>query len=300
MLIKRLQKLNQQDFLENYIIPNQPVIVTDAMDGWAARTKWTPQYFSRELGDLEVQVYDDLFDLVNITTLSEYLEENFGRDENNPCSEYVRWYSRLKHLDFIWADEAFDRLKGDWGHPYFLPTSGYTVPYHPAPQALSATDCLFPYRGLFISGRGARTRLHRDPWTSSATLCQFYGSKQFVLYTPDQAAYLMDEEGFFDPVTPDDTRFPNSAQARPSYEDTLRPGEILYIPGGWLHDVTCLTDSISVTWNFVHEVRREPLSHYLADHPLDRELEVLRFFLSELVPPEASVREIISCVNSNK
>ncbi len=301
MLIERTQGLTPKSFLERYIISNQPVIVTDAMDGWAARTKWTPEGLTRELGDLEVQVYNDLFDLVNVMTLAEYLEENFGRtEEDGPCSEYVRWYSRLKNLDFVWADEAFDRLKGDWKHPYFLPASGYTVPHCPAPQELSATDCLFPYRGLFISGRGARTRLHRDPWSSSAVLCQFHGSKQVVMYAPDQAEHLVDDEGFVDPADPDHERFPRFVQAKPSYEDTLVPGEVLYIPGGWFHDVTSLSDSISVTWNFVHETRGEPLRRYLAENPFDSELEILRFFLSDLVSPEASAGEIVDRLTAVK
>jgi hypothetical protein len=270
------------------------------MDGWAARTKWTPEYLACELGDFEVQVYNDLFDLVDVMTLAEYLHENFGRDEDDPSSQYVRWYSRLKHVDFVWADEAFDRLKNDWSTPYFLPTGGYTIPYCPAPQTVSAADSLFPYRGLFISGRGARTRLHRDPWTSSAVLCQFYGNKQLAMYSPDQAAYLMNGEEFADPTEPDPERFPSFLEARPRYQDTLKPGEVLYIPSGWLHDVTSLTDSISVTWNFVHEARVAPLCIYLAEHPADGELDVVRFFLADRLPPEASARQIVELLRGEE
>jgi hypothetical protein len=296
MLINRIEKIAPAAFLEAYIVKNQPVIVADAIEGWAARTKWTPEYLSDALGDFEVQVYDDLFDLVDVMPLADYLDGSFGRDDD-ACAEYVRWYSRLKNVDFHWADEAFERLRDDWSHPYFLGKTGYAVPHRPG-EELSPAASRFPYRGLFISGRGARTRLHRDPWTSSAVLCQFYGDKQLTMYAPEQAACLMNGDEFVDPAAPDPQRFPRFAQARPAYEDTLKPGEVLYIPSGWFHDVTSVTDSISVTWNFVHESRVETLCQYLTDHPHDSELEVLRFFLNDLVPPAASAGQIVESLRS--
>jgi hypothetical protein len=293
MLIERVNGTSPEAFIERFVVPNRPVIVTDAMQGWAARGKWTPDYLATLLADLEVQVYNDLFDLVDVTTLQRYLKKNFNRADGNLSSEYVRWYSRLKWVDFVWADEAFERLKADWESPYFLPETGYAIPYCAAPHTVGAERSLFPYRGLFVSGRGARTRLHRDPWTTSAVLCQFYGSKQIILYSPEQASFLVREgEHFVDIEKPDLQRFPDFGRAQPSYRDTLHPGEILFIPGGWLHHVTSLTDSISVTWNFVHQARLSFLCDHLSRHPDDGELEVLRFFLGDAVRADSSTSEI--------
>jgi hypothetical protein len=44
-------------------------------------------------------------------------------------------------------------------------------------QADPVTD-RFPYRGLLIAARGARTRLHRDPFCTDAVVCQFHGVKK--------------------------------------------------------------------------------------------------------------------------
>jgi hypothetical protein len=46
----------------------------------------------------------------------------------------------------VWADQAFERLKGDWANPYFLPDTGYAIPYCAAPDTVSAERSLFPYR----------------------------------------------------------------------------------------------------------------------------------------------------------
>jgi hypothetical protein len=290
MHIERVERLDPQVFLARYMLPNRPVIVVDAMATWAAPARWTPQYLSQTLGDLEVQVYDSLFGLVNVSTLAEYLEANFDRPAAHPSSEYVRWYSRLKDVDFCWADEAFAALQPDWQTPYFLPEDGYVIPG--AGSRVSAQSSLFPYRGLFISGRGACTRLHRDPWTTAAVLCQFHGEKELVMYEPSQAAHLMKGREFADIRRPDPRAFPCMHLTRPSYEDVLRPGEVLFIPSQWLHHVNSLTDSISVTWNFVHASGQQRLLDHLHQDPADPELDVLRFFMGTRVPPRAAAQEI--------
>jgi len=290
MRIERVERLDRQIFLDRYLVPGRPVIVVDAMATWAARTRWTPQYLSQVLGDLEVQVYDSLFGLVSVSTLDDYLAENFGRPADRPCSEYVRWYSRLKDVDFCWADEAFAALQADWHTPYFLPEHGYLVPG--GGGHVSAQASLFPYRGLFISGRGACTRLHRDPWTTSAVLCQFHGEKELVMYEPAQAAHLMNGRAFADLRHPDPKAFASQHLARPSHQDVLRPGEVLFIPSQWLHHVNSLTDSISVTWNFVHASGRQRLLDHLREDPADPELDVLRFFMGARVSPQAGAAEI--------
>lgn len=282
--IPRVRNLGEQEFVERYLKTNSPVIVTDAMDQWPAATLWTPQYLANELGKFDVLVYDELFSLVGVHQLGDYLARNFGGPQAR-SNEYVRWYSRLKHVDFFWADEAFARLKKDWAHPTFLPTSGYCVPACAPTGRCDATDTLFPYRGLFISGEGARTRLHRDPWTTSAVLCQFHGSKQVTMFPPDEAQHLMNDSEFADLSRPDLEKFPDMSRARASYVDVLSPGEILFIPSGWLHDIVSLSDSISVTWNFVHQERVDTLLKHIETYPQDPELEVLRFFVPDILAP---------------
>jgi len=290
MQIPRIAGITQEHFLQQHVLPNQPVIVTDAMQTWPARTRWNPDYFSARLAGLQVQVYNDLFDLTNVTTLDDYFDHHFDRRDGDPSRDYVRWYSQLKDVDFFWSDEAFARLQEDWSTPYFLPEQGYLVPGLGRPVPAEAS--LFPYRGLFISGRGSRTRLHRDPWTTSAMLCQFYGNKKVTMYAPDQARFLMAGDEFVDITEPDRAKFPEWDAAQVRYLDELHPGEILFIPSGWLHHVESLQDSISVTWNFIHDSGKQRLLQHLRERPQDTELDVMRFFLADLVGPGASAAEI--------
>lgn len=276
-LIERISGVTEATFLTEYVRANVPVIVTDAMDDWRRPGRWTPDHLRLRVGGMEVQVYDDLFTLVDLEDLADYLDRNFGQPEGAVATEYVRAYVRFKDVDFTWADRLFDALAAEWGHPYFFPRTGFVLPKSDPATPISPVTDLFPYKGLFISGRGARTRLHRDPFLTEAVLCQFHGEKRVVFYAPQHANALMRDGAFVDPDAVDRTSFPRFDEVRPAYDDVLRPGEILFIPSGWFHDVRTLSDSISITWNFVHEVSAERFRHAVQDPRNDFDRDVLAY-----------------------
>jgi quercetin dioxygenase-like cupin family protein len=250
MNLERHTGLVKDDFEHLFLQANKPVIVTDACQNWQALTKWTPEFFCQQFGDFEVQAYDDLFTLTGITTLGEYIQQYFHTVTPVAITPpYIRAYCQFKPFDFIWADALFERLGQDWSLPYFLPAENYVLPqqtiFKPNEQAC-------PAKGLFISAPGCQTNWHQDPWQSDAVLCQIVGEKSFSLAA----------------TTP----------AQIDYSDILKPGEILYIPRGWHHQVITLSPSISLTWNFVHVSKSEQFSHFLrSDLSLD-DKSIMAFF----------------------
>jgi ribosomal protein L16 Arg81 hydroxylase len=294
MKLDRVRDLTKERFVEEYLLPHRPVIITDAMNNWQIE-KFTPAHLEKAFGDHEVQVYNDLFDLQTIDTLATYFKDNFNKSANEERSnEYIRWYTQLKDIDFYWSDAVFKELEKYWGHPYFLPNDSFAIPYAADGKRINAHEERFPYKGLFISGKGARTRLHRDPFNSNAILCQFYGEKKIYLYDPGQAEYVMNNNEFVDIAAPDLDKFPQYTRATCAYEDTLAPGEIIYFPAGWFHDVTSATDSISITWNFVHVSELQTLCAYIETHPGDDQLEIVKFFLKDRVPEDADAEAIVN------
>ena len=234
----------------------------------------------RRFGDKPVQVYNNYFDLQRLMSLKQYLSQYFGKptDENGRVLPYVRWYTQLRDVQFCWADEIFAQLRNQWHLPTFLPNTDYVLPLSSAGATNPLTDA-FPARGLFISPRGARTSLHVDPWGSCAVLCQLYGCKRWYLYSPDQAEYLRNDSGVVDVTRPDHEKFPAFARAQLTATCTLKPGEVIYIPHGWYHQVECDSDSISLTWNFVHRTTAASLIGWLEASPLSEfDQSVLRFF----------------------
>jgi hypothetical protein len=277
-------QLGVAEFVSDYLERNQPVIVMEAMRDWRALTHWNPDNFTREFGSESVQIYGDLFKLTRIDSLSNYLTKYFGRtdepgkDSGAKSVSYVRWYCHLSADERVpWADDIFARLSADWHRPSFFPESSFALPNCDPNDRIDPSHDWFPAKGLFISARGARTRLHADPWCSDAILCQIFGRKDFVMYHPSQTPQLTDGNRTVDIESPDLQAFPQFPHATVAFRDTLEPGEILLVPAGWHHHFTSATDSISLTWNFVHSSRLESFLAYLQRGPQESELKQLAY-----------------------
>lgn len=283
MLLERKSNISIKEFEDSYLSANKPVIITDAMNNWEIFKKWSSDYFCEHFGDQETQLYDDLFNCIGIVQLREYIRRYFGNNnkDTHETIPYIRWYTRLKDRDFVWADSFFDKIKDDWQLPYFLPNSNYLLPFCPPSKNVSPVCDNFPAKGIFISAKGAKTSLHFDPWCSDAVLCQVYGKKNIVMYSPDQKKYLYKEDKCINIEEPDLREFPHFLKSSPTFIDVLNPGEIVFFPHGWLHHVYTSSDSISLTWNFVHMSTWKAFFEYLvaSNQPSD-ELEVIKFFLN--------------------
>jgi hypothetical protein len=291
MEIERVSGLTRDAFVEGYLAPAKPVIVTDATADWELARTWTPDYLRKVYGASQVQVYNNYFDLRDVTTLDKYLTKYFGRETVTGSVPYVRWYSKMKDVDFVWSDREFDSFKTQWSLPAFIPDRDYLFPFCMSPDRIDPTVDYFPARGVFISGKGGKTALHVDPWASDAVLIQVYGEKQWFMYDPQQRELLTNGTKLVDIEKPDPAKFPAFSRAKPTYTFTLRPGELMYVPRGWFHHVNTLTDSISLTWNFVHSVAERDFMSYLdAGIPAD-DRDIVRFFTQKLLRSSPSPDE---------
>lgn len=276
--IIRRSSLSPEVFEDEHLRPGVPVVVTDAMVGWSLGERWTPDWLHKRFGGYRVQVYNSYFDFQTVQRLSAFLSARFGRKDAGTELPYVRWYTRFKDVDFCWADAFFQEVRDEWEFPYFLPNQGYLLPRRTGPEAQDLRTQPFPAKGLFISGSGARTGLHVDPWASDAVLCQAYGAKHWLMFAPELADRLMAGADVMDLERPDYGKFPLAAGLEPTCEFTLLPGEMVYVPRGWLHAVRSLDDSISVTWNFVHCAGATAFEHWLDGEISSLDEDVLRFF----------------------
>lgn len=282
-------------FVTEYIATNTPAIVR-GLDYSA--DQWQPEALRSRIGDLTALVYGTLFDLEDIQTLEDYLDTWFGLEgDMEEGVPYVRWYNQLKDVEFAWGDEAFSRVAPLWRMPVCLPTKNFVVPVSRADAGTDPVWNAFPYRGLLVAARGARTRMHRDPFCSDAVVCQFYGKKEVALYRPDRAQELTQQSdgtsfgGFIDVRA----EALDTVSVEPDFHGTVGAGEMVYIPHGWLHDVIAIEDSVSITWNFVHSKGASKFAEYLSSgYDGDPEFEVLKYFHRPLGKPELTASEIAS------
>ncbi len=295
--LELIEMPDQATFAERYIAQRQPVVV-DGLN--YAADQWTPDAVSDRLGDLTTLVYGALFDLEDVQTLEDYIDDWFDLDGDDALDEddvpYVRWYNKLRDVEFAWGDQAFDRLAPTWTAPRCLPESGFLVPVDGKGAGVDPVHDPFPYRGIQIAARGARTRLHRDPFATDAVVCQYYGTKHAVLYRPDRAEELKaaaDGSSFGGFIDIREGSGPGLT-VEPDYQGTIKPGQMIYIPRGWLHDVYVVDDSLSLTWNFVHQQGSKEFMDYLAGDPeSDSEYEILQYFHQLAGLPDLTASQIV-------
>jgi len=59
--IPRVENITASEFRKLYLEPNRAVVIKDLASSWPALKKWTPEYFAREFGSLQVKVYNSSF-----------------------------------------------------------------------------------------------------------------------------------------------------------------------------------------------------------------------------------------------
>jgi len=109
-------------------------------------------------------------------------------------------------------------------------------------------DKLGPPR-FWLGPAGTVTPLHCD--YDDNIFAQIWGSKRIFLSPPHHDEFLYPREANailfgspFDPEAPDFDKFPLARQAT-MIECIVNPGDLLYVPAGWYHQVRALTFSLS-------------------------------------------------------
>jgi hypothetical protein len=185
--------------------------------------------------------------------------------------DYLRYTydSFLKNLFFTWgfgdwvrtkafSFVAFRHVRDHWCRPYFLPATGYRIPWVQC-GVLHPNERLCQDWGLYFSAPGACTRLHIDGMRTNAVLCQVEGRKAGWIFSASledaargaaegHEAAAEDRKGAAVHADPPKDQGCNEDRI---WSFDLLPGEIMLIPKGVAHEVHTLSSSISLTYNFV-------------------------------------------------
>lgn len=254
--------IDQNEFMDTYLSENKPFVAENCfLQTWPLAPPWELNLLAERFGGHRVPVFDTLFEMQRTVRFGDYVSMIVNEWPSEEPMPYMRWYARQRKIQLTCADEAFAELAESWAAPSWLPSADYVFP--PIRENADPVRDSFPAKGLFICGAGGRTRLHVDPWASDACLCQVTGEKRFIMYPPSAAEFLSDGESVVDIEHPDDVRFPRWRSINSIIDVTLFPGDAIFIPAGWFHTAVALTPSVSITWNFVHEVNARRFAEYL-------------------------------------
>lgn len=233
--IDRRAGLDPDAFEREYLRPPRPVVLTDAIAHWRALGRWTPELFRDEYGYLEVEVDGETM------TLRDLIRRIEASTDDSP------------------APYLHNQLIAEW--PPELLADVLPMPACTRPNWLESR--LFPSRSrmtsveTYIGGRGAQFPvLHYDGLHTHAYLMQLHGVKEYIVFSPDQTAFMYPLDGkntsrIDDVLEPDLAAFPLFDQAQ-GVRFELHPGETLFVPSGWWHTARILSASVTVSVNGVN------------------------------------------------
>lgn len=230
--IYRKTGLSSEQFLEKHYAANWPVVLTDKMNQWPAMTKWTPDYLRSTIGTATVDVQT-------------------GR---NADQDYER--KMEAHREQLGFDKFMDRaLDPQASNDCYL--TAYNAHSNAAAlavldQDLGSVDGILQDNAkgmLWIGGAGTFTPLHHD--LTNNLLIQICGRKHVVLVSPEYRAQIYNSYHVYSDVR--DITQPDIQKKFPLLEDVeihdfvIEPGDALFIPLGWWHQVRALDFSVSIT-----------------------------------------------------
>jgi hypothetical protein len=237
--LERRKGMSREEFLDRYYAPGRPVILVGEMDDWPALDRWTPDYLKAAIGQASVQYQG-------------------GRTANARFE-----MDKDRHLRDAPFDAFIDMIAASDGNDAYL--TAYNSECNRAALAPLAADMGFLDKFLtrdhpaadgmlWIGPGGTLTSLHHD--LTNNFIAQITGRKRIKLVPAMEVGKLYNHVHVFSEIADldaaiDPARHPRLAAVR-SYDLVLAPGEILFVPLAWWHQVSSLDFSVTATFtNFL-------------------------------------------------
>lgn len=228
-LVDRVKTISPEEFLENYVKPQKPVVIEQLTHDWPAYEKWSLSYFKEIAGEVEVPLYDNR-------------HVSAKNKVNQP-------HAKMKMKDYV------NLLKNrSTNYRIFLFNMMNEVPELQKQYKMPNLGLKFlkklPY--LFFGAENSSVFMHYDIDFSNILHIHFEGKKRCIIYPPSETKFLykvpnalisLNEINFNDP---DLEKFPALTLAK-GYEVYLEHGEALYMPEGYWHSMTYLTPGFSMS-----------------------------------------------------
>ena len=106
------------------------------------------------------------------------------------------------------------------------------------------------YPRLLIGYADTGSQLHVDICNTPSWMSLLVGTKRWFVVDPQEGQKLNNYLDVFTPNT-----FELKEKLETYYEFDLQAGEIIYLPGKWLHQVYNLEDSIAITYNLFNLIK---------------------------------------------
>lgn len=227
--IERVKTITKQDFYNNYVKKQKPVVVEQLILDWPAFSKWNLDYIKEVAGDKTVPLYDDrpvsFKEGFNEAHAKMKMSDYIDLLKSKPTNYRIFLYNLMKEvpslkLDFKWPDIGLRLVKQ-------LPM-------------------------LFFGGENSKVFMHFDIDYSNILHFHFHGEKRCMIFPQSESKYMYKiphalisrEDIDFD--NPDFEKWPALKQVK-GYVCNLKHGEMLYMPEGYWHYMKYLTPGFSMS-----------------------------------------------------
>ncbi|WP_179415714.1 cupin-like domain-containing protein [Mucilaginibacter sp. E4BP6] len=261
--ILAIEKMSQSEFDEEFFAKCCPIVIKNAMTDSQAFREW-------DLGSLKGR-------FGNENTVVGFSNNGIFDPRENKIS-----YERMSFA------QAIDKINGEDGHRYYIQRHSLIDNFPelldelPTPEWIKDTD-IIRSTNIWIGGGGCITPLHYD--TFQNFFIQLSGKKKFTLFSPYDSEILYPDSN---PIFPyiskvnienvDHEKYPLFREAK-KYELILLPGDLLYLPAYWWHQVASLDVSLSVNfWWRRFEFVEEP---NILSYNVNQVKSIINFFLGQ-------------------
>ena len=229
----------------------RPVLLKGLGKTWPSHSRWSLEMFKEKYGSQQIEAvrlkrsgYDVKRQTVSMS-LGEYIDYLKSPGSVDP----------LYLTDWVISESMEDDLR----IPSYFSSWHHALPSEMQPRL----------SWCYIGPSGSGSPMHQDVMGTSAFNVVITGRKAWVFFEPDEDVAMYG--GRVDAFNPDLKTFPNYAFAK-GWKCIQEPGDVVFTPSNWWHQVNNEVGGISYTGNFVNRSNLAHVRKELIQSPELREM----------------------------
>ncbi|WP_167784695.1 cupin-like domain-containing protein [Ramlibacter rhizophilus] len=233
--VEKRSRVSREEFIERYVRGCRPVVLTDVTHDWPAMARWSPQDLKERFGHLTVEIQAER------NANQRYEVDKLAHRRQVRLADFVDRVLQAGHSNDEYLTANNELLR----RPEFAPLLDDIGSLPPVCDRATLGE-----RSSFWCGPGGTvTPLHHDTLMLFHT--QVVGRKRWRFISPLQTPRLYNHYQVFSDVNLDAV----DLQRHPEFagvtvlDVVVEPGETMFLPLGWWHQVSSLDLSLSFSYS---------------------------------------------------